>query len=221
MAPRIFISHRSSDLAIVEKVVQLLVDATGVRKDEIRYTSGSDVSASIAREIREAAVFVCLLTKDATQSAHVLFEAGARWGADKAVLPLLGPGVTPELLPGPIAHRHAAQMVRRTDLLQFVREVAGELGSSPSADEAYDRTLTDIVRSSDVPVATGSQHGFCIRCRLEIPRSDLRPYCLEDYDIWAQSQNPHHRDSFCHRCGKDFPATKARPLCESCEQELR
>ena len=228
MAPRIFISHESSDLAVVEKVVQLLVEATGARKDEIRCNGvpgctmpiGSDLPANIAREIREAAVFVCLFTRDVAQSAHVLLEAGARWGADRNIHPLLSPEIAPDSLPGPIAHRRVVQLARRTDLLDFVREVAQELGSSLNAGEAYDRTLSDIVQASDVPVAARAVYGFCIRCRLEIPRDDSRPYCQEDYEVWAQFQNLHHQDSFCHRCGKDFHVTKAKPLCDSCQRVI-
>jgi hypothetical protein len=189
MAPRIFICHRSADPSLVERVMQLLVESTGVRGDQIRITGGT------AQEIREAPVFVALITRDATP---VLFEVGARWGADKKGFLVLGPDGTRDGLPASMSHWPAVQVASEADLDRFVQDVAQEL------------KLT----------ATGTE-GFCIRCRLEIPLDTGRPYCIEDYEVWAQTQNWSHQDRFCHRCAKAHPATKAEPLCGSCAAELR
>lgn len=189
MAPRIFITHRSADAALVERVVQLLVEETGIRGDQIRITGGT------AQEIREASVFVALIPHDPTP---ILFEAGARWGADKKGFLVLGPEATRDGLPPSTSHWPAVNLSNSADLDRFAQDVAQELKHTATSEE-----------------------GFCIRCRLEIALDTGRPYCIEDYEVWAQTQNWQHKDRFCHRCGKAHAATKAEPLCESCQQEGR
>jgi len=189
MAPRIFISHRSADASLVERVMQLLVEETGVRGDQIRIAGGT------AQEIREASVFVALITRDA---ANILFEAGARWGADKKGFLVLGPEGTRDRLPPSTAHWPSVHLGIEAEMDRFAQDVARELAHTSTSED-----------------------GFCIRCRLEIPLDTGRPYCIEDYEVWAQTQNWNQKDRFCHRCGKAFASTKAEPLCESCQQAGR
>jgi hypothetical protein len=133
-----------------------MTESTGIRRDEIRCTSvpgcklpiGADASTVLPFEVTGADVFLCLITADAVQSAYVLFEAGARWGAGKKVFPLLGPGASVALLPAPISGRHAARTSVRTDMQQFVREMAGELGAGLANAEVYDRALDALVQHS-------------------------------------------------------------------------
>lgn len=58
--------------------------------------------------------------------------------------------------------------------------------------------------------------GFCIRCRGEVELNAQRPYCLDDYRVWARYRDDEYEDAFCHACGADYPASMRRPLCNGC-----
>lgn len=137
-SPLIFISHRSTDAGLARKLVDLFQAAFHLRRDEIRCTSvsgaklpsGADAPKVLPQEIKQCRIFVALLTKQSVESSFVLFELGARWGAQQRIFPLLGPGVDSSLLPPPIRDQHAPSLTNEDDVLQVISEVADDLGRS-------------------------------------------------------------------------------------------
>lgn len=59
------------------------------------------------------------------------------------------------------------------------------------------------------------KHGFCIRCRDEIPRSPDRPYCYSCFSTWASFGDVDYRDHYCILCGDNYPASMRNPVCSN------
>ena len=86
MAPRIFVSHSSRDLDVVERVVKLLEARLVVEVSDIRcsslpgygYPGGARPSDRIRAEIADAQALLAILTRESFASAWVLFEINAR-----------------------------------------------------------------------------------------------------------------------------------------------
>jgi hypothetical protein len=60
------------------------------------------------------------------------------------------------------------------------------------------------------------QTGYCIRCGDALALNPDKPYCPDDYAVWAEYSNPNYRDEYCHGCGDNYPATKNKPFCRDC-----
>ena len=108
---RIFISHSHSDDAIAYELVDFLLEALGLNSREILCTSNPDQglsysSSSITDQLKEALknseALIILITSDSLHSAWIPFEAGSFWTTDKPIIPILGPGLTQNDLPGPL-----------------------------------------------------------------------------------------------------------------------
>jgi len=116
-----------------------------IEPDEIRCTSvpgytlegGARTDEELRMELLEAPVFVGLITEASYASAYVLCELGARWGADKHLIPLLAPGVSPSVLQGPIARRHALSCDRQADLHLLVGQIAATLERTTRRPDVY------------------------------------------------------------------------------------
>jgi hypothetical protein len=104
----VFISHSSDDVDLAKAQVEALQIALMIPAGLIRCTSvdgyrlplGADSDIFIKREVKSARCFIGLITPASWASAYVLFELGARWGADLPLLPLLA-GIAPRKLGGP------------------------------------------------------------------------------------------------------------------------
>ncbi len=108
---RIFISHSHSDEAIAYKLVNFLLAALGLKEKDILCTSNPDQglsysSSSITDQLKEqlknSEALIVLITADSLHSAWIPFEAGSFWTTDKPIIPILGPGLTQNDLPGPL-----------------------------------------------------------------------------------------------------------------------
>jgi hypothetical protein len=103
----VFISHSSQDARIAEALITLLRSALNILPNRIRCTSvegfrlpaGVSTDDQLRIELRESKLFIAIITKASLQSTYVLFELGARWGANLHMIPLLAAGATPEILP--------------------------------------------------------------------------------------------------------------------------
>jgi len=82
-------------------------------------------------------VFLGLVTDAGIASIYVLFELGARWGADKQLIPLLGPGVSADVLQGPLSNINALSCSSESDLLQLVSQIGEALDMPPGSPESY------------------------------------------------------------------------------------
>src|SRR5579871_3961992 len=95
---RVFISHSHTDAAVAEAFADLFQSAFNLPCEAIRCSSvpryslsfGVDIPRHIKEEVLAAAVLIGIVTQSSRESAWVLFELGARWGASKSLIPILG-----------------------------------------------------------------------------------------------------------------------------------
>ena len=144
-AIKIFISHSSRDVALAKPVIDLLRLALNLSAEEIRCTSvpgyalpgGAQTEQQLRRELLDAPVFLGLVTDAGIASIYVLFELGARWGASKHLIPLLGPGVSAEVLQGPLSNINALSCGSPADLHTLVNQIGETLRVSPENPASY------------------------------------------------------------------------------------
>lgn len=153
----IFVSHSSVDVAIAHGLVRLLRSAIpSISPDQIRCTSlsgyklegGVDTDAQLRREILGTRVFVGLLTRESLASTYVLFELGARWGANLHLTPIVAAGMKKVDLQAPLTRLNAHSCAEEGDLHQFVNEVASSLGLATSRPDVYIGDLNDLMHIS-------------------------------------------------------------------------
>ena len=149
----VFISHSSQDAQLAIHVVDLLRAALNLRADQIRCTSvegyrlpaGADFDSQLRDEALESRVFIGILSAFSLASAYVLFELGARWGAKRPIMPLLAPGIGPQILKGPLTGLNVLSCNNAAQLHQLVSEVADILNVSPESPAVYQRHIEAIL----------------------------------------------------------------------------
>ena len=135
---KVFISHSGKDVALAKGLVNLLQKAMRLSSDDIRCSSvdgyrlpaGASTDELLRAEIHEAELVVGLITPDSIKSLYVAFELGARWGANKLMIPLLASGATPEHLTGPLAGINALSCDNYSQVTQLIEETASKLNIS-------------------------------------------------------------------------------------------
>jgi hypothetical protein len=108
--PRIFISHRHKDKALVEALVDCIVTWLDVEPHDIRCTSvwpyrlpvGENTGERLRDEIADAKVVLGILGTDTLESSYVAFELGSAWGQRVWTCPLLKGGADQRHIPDPI-----------------------------------------------------------------------------------------------------------------------
>jgi lambda repressor-like predicted transcriptional regulator len=151
---KIFISHSSKDVGLAEAVIDLLRSALRLSAAEIRCTSvpgyklpaGAKSSGQIRDELLSAPIFVGLVSEASLASKYVLYELGARWGADKALIPLMAPGIPTGALEGPLSDINAFSCASASDLQALVAQIGQELGVTPELAVVFESEL-EIVSS--------------------------------------------------------------------------
>jgi hypothetical protein len=149
----VFISHSSQDVQLATQIVDLLRSALNIRADQIRCTSvegyklpaGADFDSQLRDEALESRVFIGILSAFSLASAYVLFELGARWGAKRPIMPLLAPGIGPQVINGPLTGLNVLSCENASQLHQLVSEVAGILDISPESPAVYQRHIDAIL----------------------------------------------------------------------------
>jgi hypothetical protein len=149
----IFISHSSRDTEIAKRLITLMRSALNLASPSIRCTSvdgfrlpaGTPIEERLRREIHDSKVFIGLITSSALDSVYVLFELGARWGTGKRMIPLLVHGSDSQLLKGPLAVLNALSCDNRSQLHQFVEDLAAVLGKKPDRPSAYEKCVNELL----------------------------------------------------------------------------
>lgn len=150
---RIFISHSSRDRELAALLVDLLRSSLNLPAEAIRCTSvdghrlmgGEETDRALRKEIRDCEAFIGLISVTSIESAYVLFELGARWGAERHLLPLLAPTADSAVLRGPLSGLNALSCSRAADIHQAVQEIATILGNSAEKPAAYQRHVDQIL----------------------------------------------------------------------------
>ena len=151
--PRVFISHSSKDRELAGSLVDLLRSALNLPADSIRCTSvdghklggGQETDRTLRAEIRDCEVFLGLISAISIESAYVLFELGARWGAERHLLPLLAPGADTGLLRGPLSGINALSCSSAGELHQMVQELSVLLAVPLEKPAVYQRRIEEIL----------------------------------------------------------------------------
>ena len=108
---RIFISHSHSDETIAHKLFDFIKSALKLDDDDILCTSDPDsgltfnsntISDQLKRNLKGAKALIALITTDSLRSPWIPFEIGSFWPTEKPIILILGPGLSPSSLPGPL-----------------------------------------------------------------------------------------------------------------------
>lgn len=192
--PAIFISHSSHDAPLAAQIVDLLRAALNLPAKSIRCTSvdgtrlpgGAHTDQSLRQEITGAPLVIGLLSESALTSAYVLFELGARWGADRPIIPVLAPGFEPASLPGPLAGLNALRIDTAAELHQIIHDIAVALSLSPEPAPAFQRHMDAILH--------GVSPGIDARPVILLADDDLSTSSglFVQFDEWFGKQNRIH-----------------------------
>lgn len=152
----VFISHSSKDTDVAEALIDLLRVACTIPADRIRCTSvdgyrlaaGASTDIQLKREVHDARVFIGLITPASIQSAYVLFELGARWGAGLHLAPILARSADGSYLRGPLSGLNALSCSSAPQVHQFVSEVAEILGYPLASAATYYKYLEKLISVS-------------------------------------------------------------------------
>jgi hypothetical protein len=147
---RVFVSHSAADVELAGRLIELLRAALNLPTGAIRCTSvdgyrlqiGADTNEQLRREVHDADAFIGIVSADSLRSLYVLFELGARWGADKQLMPILSPGTAPAVLGGPLAGLNALRADSRPQLHQLVSDLGAVLGLTPDSPAAYEQQIS-------------------------------------------------------------------------------
>jgi hypothetical protein len=158
--PIIFISHSSRDIQVGDALQCLLKDAFGLRSNEIRFTShpayglsgGADPGKTLRHEVVSSQLVIGIITADSVESQYVLFELGARWGADKPLIPLLAGGARAADLPKPLTS-HALTCDSEESLLRLIADCGEIIGRPADNAAAYMQSLRTLVAASQAAQA--------------------------------------------------------------------
>jgi len=143
MTVDVFVSHSSRDEQLANALIKVLEAAFGKIKircssvPRYRFTVGGDYRAQLRAEVDQSTVFIALLTPASLRSSEVLFEIGARWGADKLLLPLLASGATPALLSGLLRVLQGVELENYEDLKTVMNQIAEVLCKKFSATSTF------------------------------------------------------------------------------------
>jgi hypothetical protein len=135
-ASRVFISHSSTDRAVVEALVHALEASLRLSRGDIRCTSlpgyklegGARTPDAIRSEIEGADFVLGVLSTTGERSDWVRFELGAAWALRRHLIPILI-DLRYEDLPEPIRDLNALRASDENDVLQLIDEVAAGLGA--------------------------------------------------------------------------------------------
>ncbi len=130
--PKIFISHRHSDVAVVQALVNVLTAAFDIQPTDVRCTSvhpyrlkaGDRTADRLRHELQHAEAVLGIISPDVKASSYVLFELGASWGRAGITLPLLVRGATAADVPAPIGDLHTLSLADAAECHQLVDDLA-------------------------------------------------------------------------------------------------
>jgi hypothetical protein len=163
----VFISHSSRDKNLAEAMVDLLRFGIGLTEQEIRCTSvdgyrfkiGTETDAQLKKEVKGSKAFIGLITPSSIQSAYVLFELGARWGADLHLAPVLARGADSSFLRGPLANLNALNAVEEGQMHQLVNDVASQIGRNAASAAVYQKALQKLIAAARMETTAPKQGG--------------------------------------------------------------
>ena len=153
---KIFISHSSNDSELAKLLVHLLQKALRLSSADIRCSSvdgyrlpaGASTDERLRSEVHDAKLVIGLITPNSLTSLYVAFELGARWGADKPMIPLLGLGATTDNLGGPLAGINSLNCNNESHVNQLIEDTASYLEITSERASSYVGEIGRLVHMS-------------------------------------------------------------------------
>ena len=154
---RIFISHSNIDVKIARILVNLLLRALRLSDDDIRCTSvdgyrmpsGVPINQALRDEVHSSDLVIGLITLNSIKSLYVSFELGARWGADKPMIPLLASGFTVRHLEGPLTGINAITLDSDSSVDKLLEDSMHYLNIQLSRRTTYGELIRELVQASN------------------------------------------------------------------------
>ena len=136
--PIIFISHRSTDKAVADMLVDFF-SGTGISRDAVFCSSlpGNDVRENISREIKAAlkdsVVNIAILSQDYYQSAYCLNEAGILWYLDRVpVIPIALPEIDSGNMYGFLDNEYKLRRLDSEDDVAYIYDTVKDAVAAPT-----------------------------------------------------------------------------------------
>ncbi|EYF00127.1 toll/interleukin-1 receptor domain-containing protein [Chondromyces apiculatus] len=158
-APGLFISHASSDHALVAALLRCLESCLEVPQGAIRCTpipdapsKPGDVSDEALREnIEQCAMMLVVVTRESLSSDDVILQLGAAWALRKPACILLAPGIAFNRLPGPLSRLHATRSESNDDLATLITTVAAQLQLRARTPGRFTAAISTFVSAVKAP----------------------------------------------------------------------
>ncbi|MEL7075972.1 MAG: toll/interleukin-1 receptor domain-containing protein [Cyanobacteria bacterium J06582_2] len=142
---RIFISHSHSDEAIAFRLFSFLLAALRIEEEAILCTSNPDqglsysshsITDQLKNRLKTSEAILILITSDSLHSAWIPFEAGSFWTTDKPIIPILGPGLSQNDLPGPL-RSFLSIAISKPDFADQLNSAINQLASQLQIEQRY------------------------------------------------------------------------------------
>jgi hypothetical protein len=174
----IFISHSSKDADLALALIDLLKAGLGLMTEQIRCSSvdgyrlpiGVNTEGKLREEVRAAKVVVGLITPSSLASYYVMFELGARWGANLFLAPLMA-GVRAGELSGPLSLLNALSAHNDAQLHQLLADIGNYLGLRLQPAASYVRNVSAVKVLADAvlnPTTTNPVPAASVKQKLRL-----------------------------------------------------
>jgi hypothetical protein len=181
----ILISHSSKDTELAESLIDLLRAALPLSPKEIRCTSvdgyrlplGVKTDEQLRDEIVRVKLLIGLLTPNSISSTYVLFELGARWGANLPMIPLWA-GIKSDVVAGPIRGVNAAKCDKVSHLIQLVEQIGEQLHLKIENTSSFISKAERVVQAASIAFVNEPSGGRGGRQAVE-ETGDLRERILD------------------------------------------
>ena len=137
VSPIIFISHRSTDKAIADMLLDFF-SGTGIPRETVFCSSlpGNDINEKISGEVKTAlkksVVNIAILSTDYYQSAYCLNEAGILWYQDDVpVIPIALPEINSSNMYGFLSNEYKLRRLDSDTDIPYIYDVVSEAVSAP------------------------------------------------------------------------------------------
>ncbi len=134
--PKVFLSYAHADSAWAEKFAGALKESgIEIWAEEGETANGNHLPESLARGLKESDVVVILFDAKTLQSPNALFELGAAMAGNKAVVPVVPPGMHVPRLPVPLQRViFLAKGSPEGTATKLVEELSRHLAVEPNGD---------------------------------------------------------------------------------------
>src|SRR6266478_3155499 len=175
----VFISHSSKDADLALALIDLLKTGLGlqanqircIRVDGYRLPVGVNTEDKLREEVNAAIVVVGLITPSSLDSYYVMFELGARWGANLFLAPLLA-GVKASELSGPLGLLNALSASSDAQLHQLIEDISKRLALPLQPVASYVRHVSAVKALVDnIPTPAVTQPSAPVKQKLRVTLS--------------------------------------------------